>query len=45
MSKLKCGCIYADRYNTEAVRKGYEMGGYLKKACQKHGKVKGEDES
>lgn len=28
-----CTCIYATSVNTESVRKGYEMGGYLKEEC------------
>lgn len=38
MSTLKCGCVYADSRNTPAVREGYELGGYLKEACDKHSK-------
>lgn len=36
MSKRKCGCVYADRYNTKAVRDGFEMGGYVKDFCEQH---------
>jgi hypothetical protein len=43
MSKRKCGCVYADKYNTPAVRKGYEQGGYLKKACFEHSGIQGID--
>lgn len=35
MSKKKCGCVYADARNTQAVRLGYEMSGYLKIECEK----------
>lgn len=34
---IKCGCVYADSNNTSSVRKGYEMGGYLKTPCARHG--------
>lgn len=36
MSKLKCGCVIATSKNTASVRKGFEMGGYVKKWCHKH---------
>lgn len=36
MSKLKCGCVVADSRNTAAVRKGFEMGGYVKHFCAEH---------
>lgn len=29
----KCTCVYATAQNTESVRKGYEMGGYVKEVC------------
>lgn len=32
--ELKCTCVYATSANTESVRKGYEMGGYLKAECE-----------
>jgi hypothetical protein len=28
-----CTCVYATSDNTDSVRKGYEMGGYLKQEC------------
>jgi hypothetical protein len=31
---MKCSCVYATTENTESVRKGYEMGGYLKEQCE-----------
>lgn len=34
--KQKCTCVYATAENTEAVRKGYEMGGYVKEFCPMH---------
>lgn len=35
MSKSpKCSCVYATSANTESVRLGYEMGGYLKHQCE-----------
>jgi len=40
MTKRKCGCVYADRFNTSAVRKGFEMGGYLRSPCANHSKQK-----
>lgn len=36
--KKACGCIYATSANTASVRKGYEMGGYVKQFCPKHAK-------
>lgn len=36
--KKACGCIYATSANTESVRKGYEMGGYVKQFCPEHAK-------
>ena len=33
---MKCSCVYATASNTEAVRKGYEMGGYLIQECPYH---------
>jgi len=38
MATRKCGCVYADSKNTLGVRRGFEMGGYLKKPCEKHRK-------
>lgn len=32
-SAARCACVYATSANTESVRKGYEMGGYLKEEC------------
>lgn len=29
----KCTCVYATSRNTASVRKGYEMGGYVKELC------------
>jgi len=29
----KCTCVYATAENTASVRKGYEMGGYVKETC------------
>jgi hypothetical protein len=43
MSTLKCGCVYADSNNTSSVRKGYEMGGYLKTPCHRHGNSMGDN--
>lgn len=37
--KRKCGCTIADGEDT-AVRKGYELGGYVKSFCEEH-EVKG----
>ena len=34
-TKRKCGCEYISERDP-AVRKGYEMGGYLWKACPAH---------
>lgn len=34
--KLKCGCVVATSKNTASVRKGFEMGGYVKDWCEKH---------
>ena len=31
---MTCKCVYATAANTESVRKGYEMGGYLKEECE-----------
>lgn len=36
MSMRKCGCIYATSANTDSVRKGFEMGGYIKEPCPAH---------
>lgn len=36
MSKLKCGCVMATSKNTDSVRKGFELGGYVKQFCAKH---------
>lgn len=33
MSRVPCTCVYATSKNTESVRKGYEMGGYIKQEC------------
>lgn len=30
---MKCQCVYATSENTGSVRKGYEMGGYVKEFC------------
>ena len=30
---MKCTCVYATAKNTDSVRKGFEMGGYLKHEC------------
>lgn len=30
---MACTCVYATAENSESVRKGYEMGGYLKQQC------------
>lgn len=40
MSALKCGCVIATPKNTESVRKGFEMGGYVKSFCYRHGSKK-----
>lgn len=32
-SEEPCSCVYATSENTESVRKGFEMGGYLKVEC------------
>lgn len=29
----KCSCVYATAENTESVRKGFEVGGYVKETC------------
>lgn len=34
MTASKCTCVYATASNTESVRLGYEMGGYLKHECE-----------
>lgn len=36
MTRRKCGCVYATAQNTETVRKGLEMGGYVKEFCAEH---------
>lgn len=36
-NKRKCGCEYISERD-QAVRKGYELGGYLHKACPAHNK-------
>lgn len=30
---MTCTCVYATSENTESVRKGFEVGGYLKEEC------------
>lgn len=37
MSTAPCGCVYATALNTESVRQGFEVGGYLKAPCGRHG--------
>jgi hypothetical protein len=37
--KLKCGCVIADA-NDRAVKKGYELGGYVKEFCATHKREK-----
>jgi hypothetical protein len=37
MSVKACGCVYATAHNTKAVADGFEMGGYLKLPCARHG--------
>lgn len=32
--QAQCSCVYATSENTPSVRKGYEVGGYLKEECQ-----------
>lgn len=45
MGTLKCGCIIADSNNTISVRKGFEMGGYVKQFCDFHLNDGNEEES
>lgn len=37
MSRLACGCIVATAQNTAAIRRGVEVGGYVKRFCEQHG--------
>lgn len=45
MGKLKCGCVIADSRNTSSVRKGIEVGGYVKEFCEKHSRDDEDSES
>lgn len=36
MSERKCGCVIATEINTPSVKRGFEVGGYIKEFCDQH---------